>query len=102
MPGPLSPFDDWCGSFNSCAYILAPYILIILLMYLPRFTFISLNLQENRFSGTLHSEFGNLLSLERLQLSSNEFTGTIPSEMSSLSTLVGLNITGNRYVMRFY
>mmetsp|Transcript_24960 Transcript_24960/g.45184 ORF Transcript_24960/g.45184 Transcript_24960/m.45184 type:complete len:1216 (-) Transcript_24960:628-4275(-) len=58
--------------------------------------FRNLNLQENRFSGTLHSEFGNLLSLERLQLSSNEFTGTIPSEMSSLSTLVGLNITGNR------
>ena len=71
-----------------------------------------LRLSENRLSGELSEELGNLVNLQVLKLganhacdsggcrpdspSPNRFTGTIPPELGSLSNLEQLNLSGNQ------
>ena len=71
-----------------------------------------LRLSENRLSGELSEELGNLVNLQVLKLganhacdsggcrpdspSPNRLTGTIPPELGSLSNLEQLNLSGNQ------
>ena len=53
-------------------------------------------LYENRLSGEIPAELGNLANLTQMALSGNELSGAIPSELSNLSNLEGLSLPDNR------
>ena len=55
-----------------------------------------LELFENRLSGTLPSELGNLTNLTHLWLYSNQLSGEIPSELGSLANLTELWLYSNQ------
>ena len=55
-----------------------------------------LYLSENRLSGEIPPELGNLANLEDLYLSGNELSGEIPSELGNLSNLESLFLSDNR------
>ncbi len=55
-----------------------------------------LELFENRLSGTLPSELGNLANLTELWLYSNQLSGSIPSELGDLANLTVLGLTFNQ------
>ena len=57
---------------------------------------IELSLRNNRLSGPLPPELGDLASLTRLNLSLNELSGSIPPELGNLASLVELNLSANR------
>ena len=52
-------------------------------------------LYENRLSGEIPAELGNLANLTQMALSGNELSGAIPSELSSLSNLDQLRLNNN-------
>ena len=54
-----------------------------------------LSLYENRLSGTIPEELGNLSRLKELSLSSNQLSGEIPSELGNLSNLEELHLYQN-------
>ena len=56
----------------------------------------TLNLFENRLTGMVPPELGNLTSLKLLVLAGNDLTGTIPPELGDLRSLQGLYLYGNR------
>jgi Leucine-rich repeat (LRR) protein len=47
---------------------------------------------ENKLSGTIPIELGELTELENLFLSENQITGTIPVELGELTKLTKLNL----------
>ena len=55
-----------------------------------------LNLSENRLSGEILSELGNLTRLQSLDLHDNELTGDIPSELGNLTRLQYLLLYDNK------
>mmetsp|Transcript_14609 Transcript_14609/g.18907 ORF Transcript_14609/g.18907 Transcript_14609/m.18907 type:complete len:285 (-) Transcript_14609:12-866(-) len=55
-----------------------------------------LNMQSNKFTGTLPSQLGRLTSLVRLKLGWNEFHGEIPSQLGELDSLRTLLLHENR------
>ena len=55
-----------------------------------------LNLSENRLSGEILSELGNLTRLQSLDLHDNELTGDIPSELGDLTRLQYLLLYDNK------
>ena len=55
-----------------------------------------LSLQENRLTGELPAELGDLSELRNLRLWSNELTGEIPPELSGLTELEQFAVGGNR------
>ncbi len=57
---------------------------------------IELDLSENRLSGEIPPELGDLADLERLSLNGNELSGKIPPELGSLANLELLSLYGNR------
>ncbi|GMI74183.1 receptor like protein 7 [Hibiscus trionum] len=57
-----------------------------------------LNFSHNNFTGPIPASFGNLVALESLDLSSNKLNGMIPSQMSKLTFLEVLNLSGNNLV----
>ncbi|KAL4311629.1 hypothetical protein GQ457_01G049450 [Hibiscus cannabinus] len=57
-----------------------------------------LNFSHNNFTGPIPESFGNLVALESLDLSSNELSGRIPSQMPKLTFLEVLNLSGNNLV----
>uniref|UniRef100_A0A7I4E7T7 Protein kinase domain-containing protein n=1 Tax=Physcomitrium patens TaxID=3218 RepID=A0A7I4E7T7_PHYPA len=66
------------------------------LCHLPNL--ISLQLQENCFSGPLPSELSNCTNLEHLNLGANNFGGAVPAQiMSSLPKLKYLNLSMNNF-----
>ena len=56
----------------------------------------AIDLSENRLSGTIPAELGNLPNLGWLWLAANRLSGTIPSELGRLSDLRGLWLFDNR------
>ncbi len=54
-----------------------------------------LSLYENRLSGTIPEELGNLSRLKELSLSSNQLSGEIPAELGNLSNLEELHLYQN-------
>ena len=59
-------------------------------------TVTELSLTDNRLSGTIASELGNLTNLTRLDLGNNQLTGTIPSELGNLTNLTWLSLSDNQ------
>ena len=57
---------------------------------------IELSLQENRLTGELPAELGDLPELRNLRLWSNELTGEIPPEVAHLTELEQFAVGGNR------
>ncbi|KAL4308023.1 hypothetical protein GQ457_01G049430 [Hibiscus cannabinus] len=57
-----------------------------------------LNISHNDFTGPIPASFGNLVALESLDLSSNKFNGRIPSQMLKLTFLAVLNLSENDLV----
>ena len=51
---------------------------------------------KNHINGTLPTELGNLVQLEKLFLASNSFSGTIPSELGRLTKLSELDLYKNK------
>ena len=47
---------------------------------------------NNTFSGTIHTEIGNLTTLFLLDLSSNTFTGTLPKEIGLLTSILSQSL----------
>ena len=60
----------------------------------PRVT--SLNLYDQRLTGTIPAELGSLTSLQSLYLSDNYLSGPIPAELGSLTNLEWLFLSGNQ------
>ncbi len=56
----------------------------------------SLSLDDNKLSGEIPPELGNLANLESLILGANLLNGEIPVELGQLSKLRTLDLTGNR------
>ena len=56
---------------------------------------IGLGLDDNRLSGSMPPELGNLANLELLWLSGNQLSGTIPVELGDLVSLQSLNLDDN-------
>ena len=55
-----------------------------------------LELVDNRLSGTIPVEIGNLTSLSELFLGFNQLSGTIPVEIGNLTSLIALFLGGNQ------
>lgn len=54
-----------------------------------------ITLQENKLTGTIPPEIGNLTDLRNLYLNGNQLDGSIPAEIGNLVNLVNLDLTGN-------
>ena len=63
------PLGDWHGVFTNSGRVT------------------TLILRDNRLSGSIPEELGDLSRLTRLALSSNQLTGSIPEELGNLSSL---------------
>ncbi|KAI2495602.1 hypothetical protein MHU86_18919 [Fragilaria crotonensis] len=61
-----------------------------------------LNLQSNRFNGTVSSKVSNMPDLRELYLGLNYLSGTITSELVGLRNLRVLDLSGNRLVGDFH
>lgn len=55
-----------------------------------------LSLDDNKLSGEIPSELGELVNLEWLDLFLNELSGEIPPELGNLASLTGLFLYGNQ------
>ena len=56
-----------------------------------------MSLSENRLTGEVPPELGNLTSLKELYLRKNNLTGQLPSELSKLSTFTYVDLSDNRF-----
>lgn len=54
-----------------------------------------IDLGLNQLSGTIHTEFGSVATLEVLSLGGNELVGAIPTELASLEILATLTLDNN-------
>ena len=54
-----------------------------------------MNLFDNKLTGTIPAELGQLTNLTDLMLANNELTGPIPTELSQLTNLTHLNLIKN-------
>ena len=73
-----APLGDWYGVFTDGSDRIA-----------------SLELNNNRLTGEIPNELGDLVHLARLELDGNQLTGPIPAELGSLSRLTSLRLGGN-------
>ncbi|KAL1826048.1 hypothetical protein ACET3Z_012826 [Daucus carota] len=54
-----------------------------------------MEMSQNKISGAIPAELGNLKNLRVLQLESNDLTGQIPNEMGNLIQLLKFNLSNN-------
>lgn len=66
-----------------------------LLLYLIHLCAEFLSLHENKFSGTIPADLGNLSELVHLSLNGNELVGPLPVELGRLTSLDTLVLEGN-------
>ncbi|KAH6787265.1 hypothetical protein C2S52_006817 [Perilla frutescens var. hirtella] len=59
-------------------------------------TFITIDMSENRFSGSIPQSIGKLNSLKYLNLSHNSLTGHIPSSLGNVKALESLDLSSNQ------
>jgi Leucine-rich repeat (LRR) protein len=55
-----------------------------------------LSLHQNRLTGPIPPEIGNLTNLTYLDLFYNQLTGSIPSEIGNMTNLTGLRLNNNQ------
>ncbi|VEU44914.1 unnamed protein product [Pseudo-nitzschia multistriata] len=60
-----------------------------------KFTLETLDVESNKFSGSLPSAIGDLTKLSRLDVSANGLTGVLPREIGGLTDLVALDVSSN-------
>ncbi|KAK6144665.1 hypothetical protein DH2020_021485 [Rehmannia glutinosa] len=60
--------------------------------------FTTIDLSENKFSGSILQSIGNLNSLKYLNLSHNSLAGNIPSSLGNVTALESLDLSSNRLV----
>ncbi|KAL8518178.1 hypothetical protein ACS0TY_009516 [Phlomoides rotata] len=58
-------------------------------------TFTTIDMSENKFSGSIPESMGRLNSLRYLNLSHNNLTGHIPSSLGNMSMLESLDLSSN-------
>ena len=58
----------------------------------------SLKLENNQLTGSIPPEIGNLTNLETLSLSNNQLTGSIPPEIGNLNNLTRLGLNKNQLI----
>ena len=86
----LNKLSDLALSVNLLSGEISPY-------FMTNWTdLISLQVQENNFTGIIPPEIGLLEKLNYLFLCGNEFHGSIPSEMGNLKELLRLDLSRNR------
>jgi Leucine-rich repeat (LRR) protein len=56
-----------------------------------------LDVRNNKLTGKLPAELGNLVMLEVLNLSHNQFSGSIPSSIGSMASLSTLDVSYNNF-----
>jgi hypothetical protein len=83
--GRMSNLSEWfLSSFNyDCAWSLVLTVSSLNLAFVIE----SLNFNDNKFTGTIPSGFGNLRSMHYLSLQSNQLTGNIPGEIGLMTNL---------------
>jgi len=52
---------------------------------------------DNRLTGVMPTQLGNIETLQELHLHSNELTGSIPAEITSIPGLLVLNLESNQF-----
>ncbi|KAI7737558.1 LOW QUALITY PROTEIN: hypothetical protein M8C21_008861 [Ambrosia artemisiifolia] len=57
-----------------------------------------LNVSQNKFSGRVPMQLGNLKCLRNLDLSYNNFSGTFPTNLNNLTDLSSFNVSYNPYI----
>ncbi|KAI7737551.1 hypothetical protein M8C21_008854 [Ambrosia artemisiifolia] len=57
-----------------------------------------LNVSQNKFSGGVPMQLGNLKCLRNLDLSYNNFSGTFPTNLNNLTDLSSFNVSYNPYI----
>ena len=78
-----APLDEWYGVFTGVTPA-------------GNVQLTGLDLAENRLSGEIPLELGNLAHLEALSLRDNQLTGEIPAQLSNLYNLNSVHLAGNQ------
>lgn len=90
------------GTYNWFSYYEEPMVFVLkgVEVSLVRIltTFITIDLSDNEFSGTIPQSIGKLNSLKYLNLSHNSLTGNIPASLGNISELESLDLSSNQLV----
>ncbi|KAF7120076.1 hypothetical protein RHSIM_Rhsim13G0070400 [Rhododendron simsii] len=62
---------------------------------------LDLFMSRNYFQGTIPSELGRLLNLERFQIGTNNLSGEVPPSIYNISSLQFLGLAGNQFYGKF-
>jgi hypothetical protein len=95
VPPGWDHYDNWMSTKGVCIWYGIECVGVEQVNYDSNAEITSLNLTDNKVSGTVPSELAALQGLIRLDLSKNELEGTLPRELSTLSLLHDLYLQEN-------